>query len=176
MILTGSLAHFGWWCGLMNITSCHSEPAFFAGEESDGGRAKADSSRDKTALRNDKSLWKRSSKNLGVRIRGKNEQGSAPLLRRQKLNLHIAARGLEVIIRRHKNAASRLRRKLHSESVHVRNLSFQFDQRRANRPIRICWHRLRTARGLLSRQQPDSAGFAAVTKPTSLTKSGHFAY
>jgi len=39
---------------LNNITFCHSEPAFFAGEESAVGRAKADFSRDKTALRNDK--------------------------------------------------------------------------------------------------------------------------
>jgi hypothetical protein len=35
---------------LNNITFCHSEPAFFAGEESAVGRTKADSSRDKTAL------------------------------------------------------------------------------------------------------------------------------
>jgi len=30
---------------------CHSEPAFFAGEESAVGRTKADPSRDKSALR-----------------------------------------------------------------------------------------------------------------------------
>src|ERR1700689_5173191 len=51
-----NLAGLASWCSLRNITSCHSEPAFFAGEESAVGRAKADSSRDKTALRNDKSL------------------------------------------------------------------------------------------------------------------------
>jgi hypothetical protein len=44
------------WCSLSKITSCHSEPAFFAGEESAVGWAKADSSRDKTTPRNDNSI------------------------------------------------------------------------------------------------------------------------
>jgi hypothetical protein len=53
IIIILNLHTFRWWCSLNNISSCHSEPASLAGEESALAGQKQIPSRDKTALRND---------------------------------------------------------------------------------------------------------------------------
>src|ERR1700730_7158990 len=59
------------------------------------------------------------------------------LLCRQKFNLHVAASRLEIKIRSHKNALSRIRCQLHAKRIHIRDCSFELDHCRAYCAIAI---------------------------------------
>ena len=64
----------------------------------------------------------------GLWIFRRGAPSASALLRRQKLNCHVAARRFEIKVRCHKNVIARIGRQFYPEGVHVRNVSFQLDQ------------------------------------------------
>jgi plasmid stabilization system protein ParE len=63
----------------------------------------------------------------GVAFLARTAGWASALLRRQKLNRHVAACRFEIEVRRHKNVIARAGRQFDSEGVHVRNLPLEFD-------------------------------------------------